>query len=277
MIKLLICSPVLAVDEYCNELVDSLLNLRVQGLEFTHIVVGPERNREDVLRVFGSLHSIFLAERAGTRGVFDAVAQGYEYGLRCLAPTHLSYINADDLLQLGFLNAVSCCRLGIPQLITGEVNWIGEKGQIFGRVPRWPWRMLASALFEAGIPAFTQQGAILSAEAWRFSRGFDPSYRYIADSVLWHKLLKDNAIVRVHVPDLVASYRMRSGQLSANRAAVTEENRRWVLSIKNTEENQGVKLVAKIAMRIVNMPIYVRRFFTGRLMKTEKAMTSGGF
>lgn len=277
MIKLAICSPILDVDDYAVELAECLARLRAEGLRFEHVVVGPARNASAVAAVFGRVGSSFHAERAGTRGVFDAVAQGYAYALSTWAPTHLSYINADDRLELGFAKAVAACRLGESQLITGEVEWIGEKGQRFGRVPTWPWQRGAACLFEAGVPPFTQQGVILSSTVWKEVGGFNPAFKYIADSALWHRLLRERRVQRIHIKDWVASYRMRNGQLSGNRQAVTAENISWIAEAGPIFASPFWRIVVLIGMRLYFSPRYLGRALSGRRLRSEDAMKAGGF
>jgi len=277
MINLSICSPVLKVDKYAVELSGSLKRLRNDGLRFEHVVVGPACNSNEVAEVFGHLDSSFCVEKLGTRGVFDAVAQGFTYAIFNWAPTHLSYINADDLLEPGFARALAACRGDENQLITGDVQWIGEHGQSFGKVSTWPWQFGTGALFEAGVPALTQQGTILSASVWQSVDGFDPNYKYIADSVLWHKLIREKRVQRTHVRKCVASYRMRSGQLSGNREAVEAEQHIWELKMKGQFAPIWQRNLAVAFMKLYFAPRYAQRLLNGRILRTKVAMKSGGF
>jgi hypothetical protein len=277
MSSLLLCTPVLEVDRFAQALADSLRGLRALGVGFQYLIVAPERCRAAALAAFSGLDAEFLAEKPGTKGVFDAVAQGFNYAIPRFQPTHLSYINADDLLEKGFGDLARHRSPEGFEIATGEVNWIGGEDQDFGAVSVWPFFRGSAALFEAGIPPFTQQGTIFSSALWVHLGGFDQSFKYIADSVFWHRALSLPGLRRVHLRTVSASYRIRSGQLSGNRAAVNLETARWLDGVRASGSGVLARQSAALAFRFYFSRRYLYRLTRGFKLRTEQAMTEGDF
>jgi hypothetical protein len=271
--KLSIVTPLLTVDAYAAELAGSLDRLRSLGLVFDHTVVSPV-GEALVKAVFPQ--SLYVAERRGTRGVFDAVGQGFDFAIKRFNPSHLSYINGDDLLLDGFGAAVQTSQQNRGALITGEVNWIGEKGEVFGPVSIWPFTFLSRRLFEASLPPFTQQGLIFPASCWLDVGGFDQGYKYIADSIFWHKALS-RGLTRRHLKKPVAGYRIRVGQLSGNRAQVNAESLQWQAGLDHGFRAKLARFFAKTCVRVYFTRRYLGRLCKGQVLRSEKAIVAGGF
>ena len=271
--RLSIITPVLAMDDHARELARCLDHLRSGGLAFDHVVVSPAAEAE-ILAVFKN--SVHVPERAGTRGVFDAVAQGFEFAISRFQPTHLSYINADDLLLPGFSRMIDTCKNDPDAVLTGEVNWIGEAGQVFGPVSVWPFAAFSRTLFECGLPPFTQQGAVFPVSLWVKTGGFDKRYKYIADSVFWHSaFLLD--VRRRHFRFPVAGYRLRIGQLSGDRSRVNAESSQWHAGLASGSGAKAGRLLARMLARLYFAPRYFVRISKRQRLRSEKATIAGGF
>jgi hypothetical protein len=271
--RLGIVTPLLQVDDHARELAASIETLRSTGHEFIHLIVHAETG-ESLKEVFP--HSEFLEEKRGTKGVYGALQQGFAH-LIANGVTHLSWINADDLLEDGFRDVMFLSRKCPYNIAGGKVRWIGENGESFGQVPQWTIHWGMRELFAMNIPPFTQQGMIFPKELWVALGGFNPDYELIADSVFWDKALKLGALVRFS-PAMAASYRMRKGQLSGNQEKSLREYVHWKrqLACKGWSARVSMGLI-KVFFRIRNAPIYCGRVKSGLKLRSTKAMKEGGF
>ncbi len=267
-----IVTPILRMDDHGRQLAASLERLRENGCEFTHLVVHP--SNESSSRDFFT-NAELLQEREDTKGVYDALRQGFDHLIQ-RGITHLSWINADDLLENGFIDVLGLSRQFPKAIVSGKVQWIGEMGESFGHVPQWRHRWGMRELFARNIPPFTQQGMIFPKEAWLSLGGFDSGYKLIADSVFWDKALKAGFKV-IFSSALAASYRIRKGQLSGNQAKANREFATWLRDNAVKENNRGVSALITLLFRLKNSPIYLKRFLGKQKMITSKAMEQGSF
>ena len=267
-----IVTPILRMDDHACQLAATLERLREIGCEFTHLVV--HATNESSLR--GAFKNAeLLQERENTKGVYDALRQGFDRLIQ-RGMTHLSWINADDLLEDGFGDVMRISRRFPKEIVSGRVQWIGEKGQSFGQVPQWRYRWGMRELFARNIPPFTQQGMIFPKDAWISLAGFDSGYELIADSVFWDKALKSGFEVRFS-PALSASYRIRKGQLSGNQAKANKEFADWLRGKTDRHDNGGYTALITLLFRLKNSPIYLKRFLRKQKMITSKAIEQGSF
>jgi len=270
--RLGIVTPILKIDEYARELAISLESLRSRGCVFTHLIVHASAGQplQDEFP-----NAKLLQEREHTHGVYDALKQGFDHLIK-EGITHLSWINADDLLEDGFEKVVHLSEKSTDAIVSGSVQWIAENGESFGAVPQWRIRWGMRELFHRNIPPFTQQGMIFPKETWAALGGFDTKYELIADSVFWDKALEAGYEVKFSHA-LAASYRIRRGQLSANQAKAAREFNDWHAS---QPEKQGAGILETLIIllfRVQNTPIYIRRFFSNQKMITSKAVEEGSF
>lgn len=269
-----IVTPLLSVDSYALDLSLSLTTLRGRGAEFIHVIVGPEAICDQVLQVFKG--SIFVPESGVVRGVYGALQDGISYLIARCAVTHLTWINGDDILTLSFASVIKCARENPDRLVGGGVEWIGSRGESFGRVPSWPFTWGARFLFEAHIPPFTQQGMVFPSSLFSRLGGFDISYKLSADSVLWHKALVSGVRLRF-LPEIVACYRIHLGQLSGQREQAQFERARWRQALTRTRAQVLSSIIFSILFRIWNLNVYVRRVGRGRRLFSRDAMRAGSF
>jgi hypothetical protein len=97
---------------------------------------------------------IFIAEKSGTRGVFDAVHQGIEYAIKNQSITHFTYINCDDLLYPEFRLSLIKSAQAPEAVIWGRVRWLSANGEAAGLIPYWPFKLFTRELFLARKPSY---------------------------------------------------------------------------------------------------------------------------
>lgn len=263
--NLLLVTPTLHVDGYFEETIKAASESLRGAVKYVHLVVGPQALQSEIEQ----RGLLFLAERSGTRGVFDAVAQGFNWGAKQFQPTWCSYINADDLLLPGFGWMMGRSVLDNESAILyGNVRRISANGRDAGRIPIWPFHTGQQELFAAGIPPFTQQGMAIRTSAWISSGGFKAGLRLTADSELWYRLLCNGNRARFLNID-VACYRIRPGQLSGDQIASERETAMW-------QPKKRLIHYAHVAFfRGYFMPTYFRRLLAGRILRSKKAIALG--
>lgn len=269
--KIVIVTPLLTCDRFSDELSAGLDRL---GLPFSHVVVAPEKTLAK-LRGFSSSHRVI--EREGTRGVFDAVMQGVAYANANLSPDAFIYINADDVLYPALKEMFSAHQLNPEAIIVGRSEWIDEEGRSNGTIPCWNTRYYSDLLFEVNIQPITQQSILVPMTVVNTFGGLDLKYKYIADTVFWHKLFRDSSVSFVYIPEVVAGYRMRKGQLSSNRNLVDQETVAWRKAVGARSPLSLLAILIRVSFRLRNFGVYLRRFLRSKTMRSTQAMSKGGF
>lgn len=270
-----VVTPMLSIDHHAIELSNALDQLRESGCEFTHLIVhSPSADALDIRRLFRASET--LEERSGTKGIYDALSQGFDY-LIIRGITHLTWINTDDLLYIDFMEAAEKARSFPDALIAGRVCWIGEHGEDFGFHAYWPHKAGARLLYEANIVPFCQQGTIFPVSLWEKYGGFEPGYELIADSILWHRFLSKGVDIRFS-QGISGAFRIRKGQLSGNQEKSLKEYSRWIGALGNHGWRRKTKtLVVKGLFRVQNLPVYWQRLRGHRKLRSISAMSDGGF
>lgn len=179
----------------------------------------------------------------------------------------LSYINDDDRLLCGFSRMFN---LHLEQsdervIAFGRVIMLDEAGNALYDFPISDRMQDLAALWAEGVMPFTQQGMIFSRMVWNALGGYDESYRYSGDLDFW---------VRAHFAGFrfkfynfpVAAWRIRPGQLSANKEAVQLETNRALAPIRALTIPWRRRQMAKLRFRLRNLPHYAQRIIKlGRL------------
>lgn len=269
--KLAIITPALEIDHYAERLWGHLNKLNLREVDHVKIIVGPERNR-----VLVPTDYIFIPEKSGTKGVFDAVHQGIEYAIESHGVTHFTYINCDDLLYPDFRSSISKSIQAPEAVVWGRVQWLSANGEPAGLIPYWPFKLFTRELFLARKPPLTQQGVIVPIVVYQRNAGLNLEYKYIADTDLWFRLGENNETF-ICVRKVVAGYTMRPGQLSSQSERVQAEGARWLIVNKLKSPDDLRILLATTVMNIWNSTTILRRMIGRKKWRTSSAMKTGGF
>jgi glycosyltransferase involved in cell wall biosynthesis len=206
--KLLVI-PTLGESAYLAETVASALAL---GPAWQVILVCPSARAADLRRSFPTCQ---VVAESGP-GLYGAINDG----LRAAGEewSWCSYLNDDDTVSLAAGNIPT----GQVDIIYGQVDYIDETGRRLGAFPVEPSVRRLPRLLAAGVPALTPQGTLISRRAYEELGGFDAQLRFCGDFDFWLRA-SQRGLKFVHRPERVGAFRLRAGQLSAQRAAVAIE------------------------------------------------------
>jgi GT2 family glycosyltransferase len=182
-----------------------------------------------------------------------------------------SYINDDDRLERGFGEMLRehCVPANERVIAYGRVDMIDEAGRRLYGFPSTGRAGDIAALWCEGIMPFTQQGMIAHRSVWDAVGGFDENYRYSGDLDFWVRARQCGFRFKYY-NKTVACWRIRRGQLSANKAGVRRETTRALTPVMAHPPSWWRRLSAKARFRLVNIPCYLGRWARlGRLRQSE--------
>ncbi len=213
--KLLVLTPTLGTSPYLGETLRSVAGL---GAQARHVLLCPPSVADELRRLAPSAEIVADAEA----GVYAALNRGLQVGGEWDAFT---WINDDDvLLPAGVRAAAGLLAATAGDAVYGQVDYFSGNGADLGPLPVESKPERLGALFAAGVPALTQHGTLVRRAAAEKLGWFDERYRLAADFDYWARGLAAGWKFRP-VPQAVARYRLRPGQLSGDAAAVAAEIR----------------------------------------------------
>jgi len=179
-----------------------------------------------------------------------------------------SYLNDDDLVA----PAAGWEPPAGADIVYGRVDYLAADGRRLGSFPVEPKPPRLGRLLAAGVPALTPQGTVVSRRAFAALGGFDPGLKFCGDFDFWLRAARKNLDFRFRA-ETTGAFRVRPGQLSAQRAAADAE--RDAVCARHGGGYSGASLVlARLTFRLRNAGrILERRRLTGRW--TSAALFSG--
>lgn len=250
--KILVVTPTLGQSPWLAETVASVAAL---PLGCTHVLVAPATTVPALAARFP--RTTVVPEPGG--GMYAAINAG-------LAATRdwdaFTYINDDDLLLPNFAVVARAAgnASGQPLFVYGGVRLIDERGRRLGAIPVSPWPALNRALYAQRLEPVYQHGTLVTRAATDALGGFDASLRFCGDSEF---LARANVtgVPFTHVGGAaVAAFRLRPGQLTKNRAALSAERTQvdkklGLLAPRLTANHRWARCV----FRLANLGIYAER------------------
>lgn len=216
-----------------------------------HVVVTP--NPEELSAACAPRGVTVIKETPGTKGMYGAINVGIDSGGSDWE--WFTYINDDDELSPGFSKALEACHLG-GDILYGRVSIVDEKDQLIGLIPTCPFPRANRYVWTAGKSALMQQGMLVKREAVLALKGFDSRLRFAGDMDFFCRAELMGLRFR-YVPAVVGAFRVRSGQLSAqkDRLRDEEEATRLMLGPKRGRVSWAL---ASALMGITNLESYAR-------------------
>ena len=249
--KVLVITPTLGRSRWLSETVDSVAAL---SLPIIHVLVAPGAVSVDLQRKFPNTEVI---SEAGS-GMYGAVNDGARH---CKSWDAITYINDDDLLLPAFNRLARAAkeRGRAEQITYGRVSLVDGAGRRLGSIPINPWPTLSRSLYRLRIEPVYQQGTLISRAAWDRMGGFCETLRFCGDSeFLARACIK--SIPFFFCNRTVGAFRLRTGQLTKNRALMINER---------FEVDRNLKLVsaprrlhdklASLVFRAANAAVYIER------------------
>jgi hypothetical protein len=252
MSAVLVVTPTLGTSPWLAETVASVARLPVAC---QHVLVCPAAVRADLEKKFPK--TLVVTEPGG--GMYAAINAGLAAVTDWDAFT---YINDDDLLLPGFAaHARALADAGTRPLVAyGKVKLIDGQGRRLGAIPVSQFPSMNHALYAQRIEPVYQHGTLVTRAALVALRGFDEAFRYCGDSeFLARACISGVPFVRTG-GRAVAAFRLRTGQLTKNRAAMVAE--RAAVDVKLGLIGSQPRLrrwLARLAFRSENLPVYAER------------------
>lgn len=249
-VKILVVTPTRGLSPWISETISSIEALR---LDFVHVLVAPEGVVSALNHNFPSTRVI--AEPGG--GMYAAINAG-------IAATSdwdaLTYINDDDTLLPAFVKVAAAADGAGARIAYGGVRLIDARGRRLGAIPISPDPALNRALYAQRLEPVYQHGTVITRAAFEALGGFDASFRFCGDSEFLARACVTNLPFVCATRREVAAFRLRAGQLTKNRNAMTAERVRvdeklGLLAPRLTAAHRR----ARWRFRLANLPIYAER------------------
>lgn len=266
--KILVITPTFGESPWLAETVASVA---AQSLAHDHVLVAPAAAGPALAARFPGV--TVVADPGG--GMYAALNAGLAAGRDW---DGFTYINDDDLLLPGFaaVAAALAADPGQPRLAYGRVQLIDAAGRRLGAIPVSPWPRLNRDLYAQRLEPVYQHGTLVNRAAWVRHGGFDPAFRFCGDSEFLARLCV-RGVPAVRVGGEVAAFRLRSGQLTKNRPAMTEERAR-------VDEKLGLRATplafrhhwARLVFRAGNLAVYAGRVRRHGFVPFDKLLERGG-
>jgi GT2 family glycosyltransferase len=139
--------------------------------------------------------------------------------------SHFTYINDDDLLTPGSEKYWQAAITGTrtAQSVTyGVVCLVNEASHRIGLLPVNPFPRMNRALWWAGKSPCSQVGMVISRQTFQKIGFFDDRLRYAGD-MEYILRMESKGCDFVYRPEIAGSFRIRHGQLSADRSEFDSE------------------------------------------------------
>jgi hypothetical protein len=216
---------------------------------FIHVVVCPQKQLEHIREIAPQSHVI--PEPVNCDGMYAAINRGICFA-RHLKWTHFTYINDDDLLISSENYYWGKC-LSSKGIIYGKICVVNEAGRrlFIAPVSRFPG--INHFLWGAGKTPCVQQGMVFSRACIDALDGFSHHLKLAADmDFIWRA--EQLQLPIKYSGRIVAAFRIREGQLSANQDAFRKE----IFSILEREPSQLQWVLGSLIMFLMNPAHYLR-------------------
>lgn len=217
-----------------------------------HCVVGPIAQTSWIANVFPH---VFLLDDKGCASIYEAL--NLAIGLFASNYEFFAYINDDDYLLPGFseLIRVLDARSEVS-LIYGRTRVHGRNGKSIGLLAHYPSPRPFASLLRFGIPIFTQQSVLCRTSTLLRLNAFDLRFKLAADTDLWARWIEGGNII-VESNQICSSYCFEGQRLSDDHELLMKEYA--LLRLRYSSHSQIKDLIALIAFRLYNLPLYASR------------------
>lgn len=233
--KLLVVTPTLGESPWLVHTASGVDMVRRAGIGIRWVIVCPGQRLNALGEAFPNAE--LVEERS--HGLYSAINQGIQFA-GDQDWEWFSYINDDDGLLPGFVEACSLATQTDADIIYGNVEFVGAEGATAGAVSACKRPADALPLFACGITPFTQQGTLVRRRVVEKLGGFDERLSHVADSEFWVRALLSGAKA-VRMDAAVAYFRVRPGQLSKNSAVMSAQ----INAVSDLARSGGASLAAR--------------------------------
>jgi len=237
----------------------------VGGDRVKHVLVTPLGKYDELKACFPSV--TIVPEPENCRGIYTAL----NYALKKFAGDfiYLTYINDDDYWLPDFKRLFSLLDNNEHvEVAYGRTLYVDENGHIRGEQTSMPAYKAFHHLLRANIILFTQQATLMRSAIYLQHHGFDESYKLIADSAFWLKLIREGTKFS-YINKLCAAYTIQENQLSSDKNVQSSE-RRILLNQLGKPSHTYKTLLYKWLFRVYNLRIYLSRICSLKPLNPSK-------
>lgn len=229
----------------------------IGGNDVKHIIIAPKNRIKALQEKYPYI--TFISEPEGKKGIYAALNYGFnKYGHEY---EYMTFINDDDYWLPNFRKLINMVKEGHFDFVYGRTKYVDFQNKFLGEQTSSGNFSDFIPLLHSNIVLLTQQATILRSE-WYFKlKGFDESYKLVADSKFWAQLSLEKIKFK-YLKCCCAAYTIQSGQLSSDQKTQLTENKR-LLNEFSVISLSKVK-IARYKFRLSNIIIYAKRILTGQ-------------
>ena len=250
--RILVVTPTLGESPWLAETVASVA---AQRLDLRHVLVAPAGRGAGLAAKFPGTRVVTEANAAG--GMYAAINAGLaaerEWGV-------FTYLNDDDLLLPAFAQAAAVADFTGARVVYGGVRLLGADGRRLGAIPISPAPTLNRLLYAQRLEPVYQHGTLVTRAVVEAMGPFDGGLRFCGDSEFLARACVRGVPFVCATRREVAAFRLRAGQLTKNRGAMTAERAQvdaalGLLATRRTFRHRWARLI----FRLSNLPVYAER------------------
>jgi len=256
MKDILILTPTLGERSTIQRTVESVAQINsLSGNRIQHRVISPKAKVDALKKTFPLVEVVQESEGGN---IYSAINDGLLKDSENFR--YVSYINDDDYLLLDYISLIAALDKD-PTLdfVFSKTLKIDINGKAIEIIPYFPSARAFIPLRASGKTLFTQQSTLMTRSVFRKLRGFDDSYRLVADTEFWCRLLSGDCRTKF-INKVTSAYMFHDSNLSfAVDGLQGDELRRL-----NEEFDLKSSLTSKIYLAlflVFNSPLYLKRGF----------------
>jgi len=234
---------------------------QIGGLRVKHVIIAPEGVCAELRLMYSTIE--IIPEPQSCRGIYGAL----NYALKRYAKdyNYLSYINDDDFWLPAFNNLFTPLDQNSDiDVVYGRVNFVDEIGGIIGEQTSSPRYKAFGTLLKYKVVLFTQQATLMRSDLFLKLKGFDESFKLVADSNFWLEAVKQNSKF-YYYNKVCAAYTIQANQLSANKDLQRNEH---TILLSKVESKGNFNLIFEYTIfRLFNSRIYFNRILGFNMWK----------
>lgn len=229
----------------------------IGGNDVKHIIIAPKNRIKALQEKYPYI--TFISEPEGKKGIYAALNYGFnKYGHEY---EYMTFINDDDYWLPKFRKLINTVKEGHFDFVYGRTKYVDSRNKFLGEQTSSGYFSDFIPLLHSNIVLLTQQSTILRSE-WYFKlKGFDESYKLVADSKFWAQLSLEKIKFK-YLKCCCAAYMIQEGQLSSDHNTQTIEHKRLLNELPSMA---FVRVqFSKVRYRLINWDVYLKRFFLNK-------------
>lgn len=245
--RISIITPSFNQGQFIEETIRSVLMQGYPNLEYIIIDGGSTDGTLDIIRRYESRLTYWVSEKD------DGQTYAIEKGMQAATGEIVNWLNSDDLLLPGALQAVAAAYRSSPQkecVLCGGAVHIAEDGRVIAesRVVPVQDKILPDA---PPLTGGIQASWFLSRSAWDRVGGIDASLNYTMDMDLYYRCGREH-IEFVPIKELLAVYRrhFKTKTLEGWRGSIAAKERHFSSQLTGFPENEKRFFRKKIRQRM---------------------------